>query len=636
MSQGYPCDKHPRHATTNAKERKHKPLGILIGLEKVSHEWPGKQVLTEQTIGVNEGDRIGIVGRNGDGKSTLLDLIAHSIEPDSGTITYRNGITVGFLGQSDHLDDEDTVIHAVVGDIPEYEWASDAHVRQILDELLGDVDRQAHIKELSGGQRRRCDLARVLMGSWDVLIMDEPTNHLDVQAITWLAEHLKRRWQPGQGALLVVTHDRWFLDEVCEHMWEVHDGVIDPFEGGYSAYIQQRVERQRQAAVMEERRQNVLRKELNWLAHGAKARSSKPKFRIEAARALIANDPPLRNEIELKRLAVGRLGKRVIEMKNVTAAYGDTTILEGIDWLIGPGERIGILGENGAGKSTLLQLMTGKFLPKTGFVKIGKSVKFGILSQNLDFVHQHDDWRMSELVASFKNYVMLDGKLTSAEQLLERLGFERREWPTFIKDLSGGQLRRLAIMCVLLDEPNVLVLDEPGNDLDTDMLAILEDLLDTWPGNLILVTHDRYLMERVTDDQYAILGTRLRHVPGGVDEYLQLLDQQRRQASAGETSNISASQGSPLVQASAAEKEPVAASSQLSNKERRELKKRYDALERKLGKLEGEPDRLRTEMASIDPTDFQALTDAQAHIQEVEDQISQLEDEWLELGERLS
>lgn len=609
-------------------------MGILIGLEKVSHEWPGKQVLEGQTIGVNEGDRIGIVGRNGDGKSTLLDLIARTIRPDAGSITYRNGISVGFLGQTDRLDDADTVIHAVVGDLPEYEWASDPKVRRILDELLADVDRDALVGSLSGGQRRRCDLARVLMGTWDVLIMDEPTNHLDVQAITWLAGHLRTRWQPGTGALLVVTHDRWFLDEVCLGMWEVHDGLIDPFEGGYSAYVQQRVERQRQAAVMEERRQNVLRKELNWLAHGAKARSSKPKFRVEAARALIADDPPLRNEIELKRLAVGRLGKRVIEMRNVSATYGDRAILSDVNWLIGPGERIGILGENGAGKSTLLRLMCGRLLPTTGYVKVGKSVKFGILSQNLDFVHAHDDWRMSELVASFKNYVLMDGKLTSAEQLLERLGFERREWPTYIRDLSGGQLRRLAIMCVLLDEPNVLVLDEPGNDLDTDMLAVLEDLLDTWPGNLLLVTHDRYLMERVTDDQYAILDGRIRHVPGGVDEYLSLLGQRDRARAAGEGASDPkgglATTQSPEAEAAASD------ARQLSNRERREVKKRYDAVERRIAKLEGEPDRLRARMSSLDPTDYQALQEAQDQIAQVEEELSDLEDEWLSLADQLA
>jgi ATPase subunit of ABC transporter with duplicated ATPase domains len=602
-------------------------LGILIGCEHLSQEWPGKQVLKDQTIGINEGERIGIVGKNGDGKSTLLELIARRIEPDDGTVTYRNGIAVGMLAQEDSLNDDDTVERAVVGDVPEYVWASDPRVRSILDELLGDVDWHAKVGELSGGQRRRCDLARVLVGTWDVILMDEPTNHLDMGAITWLANHLKHRWQPGQGALLVVTHDRWFLDEVCEHMWEVHDGVIEPFEGGYSAYIQQRVERQRQAAVTEERRQNTLRKELNWLAHGAKARTSKPKFRIDAAMALLANDPPLRNTTELKRLAVSRLGKQVIEMKNVSAGYGDRKVLDGIDWLIGPGDRVGILGENGAGKSTLLKVMSGRMLPSSGFVKIGKSVRFGILSQHLDQLAEKDDWRVQELLSTFKKYYEVDGKPQTPEQLLERLGFERREFPTFIKDLSGGQRRRLSILCVLLREPNVLILDEPGNDLDTDMLAVLEDLLDTWPGTLILVSHDRYLMERVTDDQYALIGGHLRHVPGGVDEYLSLLNVSiQNQNSTGVTSGATVGDGTA---------KQATQPGGLTNAERRELKKRFDAVSRKLQKKQGEPDRLRAKMAQIDASDYQGLMDAQRDVDAAEAELDELETEWIELSDKL-
>ena len=603
-------------------------MGILIGCEHVSHEWPGKQVLKDQTIAVNEGERIGVVGRNGDGKSTLLDIIARTVEPDGGTVTYRNGIHVGFLGQTDALSDGETVRHAIVGDAPSYEWASDARIRSVMDELVGDLDLDARIGRLSGGQRRRCDLARVLVGTWDVILMDEPTNHLDVRVIAWLAAHLKGRWRAGEGALLVVTHDRWFLDEVCEHMWEVHDGAIDPFEGGYSAYIQQRVERARQAAAMEERRQNVLRKELNWLAHGARARSSKPRFRVEAARALLADDPPLRNEIKLRHLAVSRLGKQVIEMRNVSAGYGDDVVLHDVDWLIGPGDRIGILGENGAGKSTLLSLMTGRLLPLTGLVKIGRTVRFGILSQNLDALHAKDDWRMSEVVAGYRHYVVIDGKEVSCEQLLERLGFERREWPTLVRDLSGGQLRRLAIMCVLLDEPNVLVLDEPGNDLDTDMLAVLEDLLDGWPGTLILVTHDRYLMERVTDDQFAILDGTVRHVPGGVDEYLSLLKESMQGGrSVPARGDVAADGGLDVARTHRA---PT-----LPNRERRELKRRLDAVERRLAKLREEPGRLRRELMEVDPANYQALMDKQAELGSVEREIASLEDEWLGLSERL-
>ena len=464
------------------------------------------------------------------------------------------------------------------------------------------------------------------MGTWDVILMDEPTNHLDMQAIQWLAEHLKRRWPAGEGALLVVTHDRWFLDEVCEHMWEVHDREVTPFEGGYSAYIQQRCERDRQAAVTEERRQNTLRKELNWLAHGAKARTSKPKFRIDAARELIANDPPLRNPLELKRLAVSRLGKKVITMKGASFTYpgAQKPVIDDVDWLIGPGDRYGILGANGAGKSTLLKLMTGRLKPTKGSVGIGASVKFGWMSQHLDALSDKEDWRILEILSRYKHSYLVGGKMLSPTQLCERLGFEQRELQSFVSDLSGGQRRRLALLCVILDEPNVLVLDEPGNDLDTDMLAVLEDLLDSWPGTLLVVSHDRYLVERVTDDQFALIDGHVRHVPGGVDEYLRL---------ASEAEASAASPQSDAADASAQAKKPQAEG--LSNAERRELKKRYDAVSRKLEKLEGEPDRLRAAMAGIDPSNYAELMDAQAKVDECLAQKDALEEEWLDLADKL-
>lgn len=599
-------------------------MGILIGLEHVGHEWPGKRVLEDQTIGINEGERIGIVGRNGDGKSTLLEIVGHVLEPDEGTVTWRRGISVGYLGQADQLGDNEPVRCAIFGDVPEYTWASDARIRAILDELVGDLDLDGLVGELSGGQRRRVDLCRVLCHTWDVVLMDEPTNHLDLAAIEWLADHLKRRWPEGEGALLVVTHDRWFLDEVCEHMWEVHDRRVEPFEGGYSAYIQQRVERERQAAVIEERRQNTLRKELNWLAHGAKARTSKPKFRIEAARALIANDPPLRNPLELKRLAVSRLGKQVIEMKDVSFSYpGGPRVIDGVDWLIGPGDRYGILGANGAGKSTLLALMTGALEPTSGTVKIGASVRFGFMSQHLDALGEKDGWRVLEVLGRYKRSYLVGGKMQSPTQLIERLGFEQRELQNFIRDLSGGQRRRLALLCVILEEPNVLVLDEPGNDLDTDMLAVMEDLLDSWPGTLLVVSHDRYLMERVTDDQYALIDGRVRHVPGGVDEYLRLLGQ--KDAAARPVPSDQPRTDGPS--------RPAATG--LTNQERRELKKRFDAVSRKLEKTSGEPDRLRAEMAAVDASDYAALMAAQEALDACLAEREALEDEWLELSERL-
>jgi len=598
-------------------------VGILIGCEHVSHEWPGKRVLADQTIGINEGDRIGIVGRNGDGKSTLVSLISHQLEPDSGQVVWRNGITVGTLAQTDSLADDDTVRHAVVGDTPEYLWASDPRIRGILDELIGDLDWEGVVGELSGGQRRRCDLARLLMGTWDVICMDEPTNHLDMHAIRWLAGHLKNRWVDGRGALLVVTHDRWFLDEVCDHMWEVHDTCVDPFEGGYSAYVQQRVERDRQAQVIEERRQNTLRKELNWLSHGAQARSSKPKFRIDAAMTLLANDPPLRNPIELKRMAVSRLGKQVIEMKDVSFSYpgNPEKVIDDVTWIVGPGDRFGILGANGAGKSTLLSLMSGKQQPTSGTIRIGKSVRFGWMSQNLDDLAERDDWRVLEVLGRYRSTYYIDDKPQSPTQLLERLGFDKREFTNFVRDLSGGQKRRLALLCVLLDEPNVLVLDEPGNDLDTDMLAVVEDLLDTWPGTMLVVSHDRYLMDRVTDDQYALVDGRVRHVPGGVDEYLALLDERRADA--------------PTAKPERAEAESVADAPAMSNSERRELKKRLDAVSRKLEKMQGAPDEVRERMSHTPTSDYEALMALQQELEDTVVQVGELEDEWLGLSDAL-
>ena len=619
-------------------------MGILVGCEQISMEWPGKKVLTNQTIGVNEGDRIGVVGKNGDGKSTLLDLIAHRIEPDSGNVIWRSGIQVGYMGQTDSLSDTQTVCSAVVGDTPEYEWASDARIRKIIDELIGDLDWNGLVGELSGGQRRRCDLARLLVGTWDLMLIDEPTNHLDLHAIQWLANHLKNRWSEGSGALILVTHDRWFLDEVCDHMWEVHDGMIDPFDGGYSAYIQARVERDRQAAVMEERRQNTLRKELNWLAHGAKARTSKPKFRIDAAMELLAEDPPLRNTLELKRMAVSRLGKQVIEKNapsiadidsNAQAAGVDSQVdvIKHVEWLIGPGDRYGILGENGAGKSTLLELMTQQLQPTSGLVKVGKSVKFGWLSQQIDTFTTKETWTVLELLSQYKTSYLVNGKMQSPTQLLESLGFYRREFTNRLQDLSGGQRRRLALLCVLLEEPNVLVLDEPGNDLDTDMLAVLEDLLDSWPGTLLVVSHDRFLIERVTDDQYALIDGHIRHVPGGVDEYLKLVDAAKQEArKSGELSGARGGSGTneERVDGSSRQESVV-----LSNTERRELKKRFDSIERRMDKAQELPKQIKEQMRTADATDAQRLMELQQQLTDAETALTELEDEWLMLAEKL-
>ena len=609
-------------------------MAFLLGCEKARVEFPTKTVFEDVSLGLDEGDRIGVVGKNGDGKSTLLSLLAGIIEPDEGRVIRTRGVRVGVLGQADVLSDDDTVEHAVVGDAPEYEWAGDARVRDIISGLAADIPWQGRIGDLSGGQRRRVDLARLLIGDWDVLMLDEPTNHLDMRAITWLAHHLKARWKHGTGALLVVTHDRWFLDEVCLSMWEVHDRTIDPFEGGFSAYIQQRVERDRQAQVAEQRRQNQLRRELAWLARGAQARSTKPKFRIDAARELIADVPPLRNTLELKRMAVARLGKQVVDLTDVSVRLGGKTVLDDVSWIIGPGDRFGIVGENGAGKTTLLRVVEGALAPSAGRVKIGKTVKFAVLSQHLDNLVKLGSDRVREVIGRYSRRVMLDGKEATPAQLLERLGFTRDDLNEPVCDLSGGQKRRLALMLILLDEPNVLILDEPGNDLDTDMLAQVEDLLDGWPGTLLLVTHDRYLMERVTDNQYALINGKIRHLPRGVDEYLELAGRTTDERGGVVASSSGKASASKQPSTSAGEL-AAGAALKLSGGEIRALRKSMASAERKMDTLRGKIEGIHQAMTEVDPSDYVKLGDMQREIKQIEAQIEALEEEWMEAAEAL-
>ena len=605
-------------------------MAFMLGCEKVRVDFPTKTVFESVSLGVDEGDRIGIVGRNGDGKSTLLSVMAGMLEPDEGRVLRNGAVRVGVLGQFDKLSDDDTVERAVVGDIPEYEWAGDARIRDIIAGLASDIPWDAKVGTLSGGQRRRVDLVRLLIGDWDILALDEPTNHLDVRAITWLANHLKNRWRAGQGALLVVTHDRWFLDEVCTRMWEVHDRVVEPFEGGFSAYILQRVERDRLAALAEEKRQNALRRELAWLARGPKARGTKPKFRVDAAHELIADVPPLRNELELKRMAMARLGKQVVELKNVTVRFDGkpAPVLDGVDWIIGPGDRYGIVGANGVGKTTLLKVIQGVQAPTSGFVKIGKTVKFAVLSQHLDNLTRFGDDRVRQVISNYTRRMMLDGKEMTPAQLLEKLGFSRADLNEPVCDLSGGQKRRLALMLILLDEPNVLILDEPGNDMDTDMLAAIEELLDAWPGTLLLVTHDRFLMERVTDHQFALIDGHIRHLPRGVDEYLEMSAHAPKPVA-----HAKAPQG-----AAACEGAKAAAAGdgpQLSGGEIRELKKRMRSCENKTNTLRGKIEQAQADMAAADPSDFEALGKFQQQINDFQAQIDELDEQWLEAAEEL-
>ena len=722
-----------------------------LGLEHVSLAFATKNIFTDVTQGVFEGDRIGIVGKNGDGKSTLLHLFKGTQEPDSGRVTMRNGLTFGMLDQRDPLDDNATVREAALEGREDYEWAAETKSREIVEALLGGISLDAKIGSLSGGQRRRADLARLLLKDWDILALDEPTNHLDVVTIHWLAEHLKNRWPSGQGALLLVTHDRWFLDEVCESMWEVHDGVIDPFEGGYSAYMLQRVERDRQADVRETKRRNLARKELAWLTRGARARSTKQKFHVKAARELIADVPPVRNTLELKQMATSRLGKQVVDLIDVTQIFEHTQgeadidaidpdvaemessasrvdvvpamyaepqahgsvevavddltdprlvdagvpearqaaaqaeqdaqqqaqsqasqensdeteaaevtsaaqkvtvtgrkILDDVTWLIGPGDRFGIVGANGAGKSTLLKILDGTITPTAGHVNIGKTVKFAVLSQRLDELEKLGKYKIKEVLSRYKPSYIVDGKETTPGQMMERLGFESAQLMTPIKDLSGGQKRRMQLLLILLDEPNVLIMDEPGNDLDTDMLAVMEDLLDTWPGTLIVVSHDRYLLERVTDQQFALIGGKIRHLPGGVQDYLDMTeaikngkdpfaDEKTGKAGKASKGGNAAASASVVGDSSSvsADGDSTTSAPKLTGKAFHEASKRVAAIERKLAKLEEQKADLEAQMAAHDPSDYEGLGKLNEQLQALTDESESLEMEWMELSEQL-
>ena len=623
-------------------------MAHLLGAEALHLEVPTKTVFDSVTIGVAEGDRIGIVGRNGDGKSSLLMMLAGRREPDSGQVTMRGGTTIGVLDQADVFDDGETVGHAIVGDRPEHEWAGDPRAREVIAGLVADLDWEAPLDGLSGGQRRRVALARLLVGDDEILFLDEPTNHLDVEGIAWLAEHLKRRWPRGQGALLVVTHDRWFLDEVCTATWEVHDRIVEPFEGGYAAYILQRVERDRQAASIEQKRQNLARKELAWLRRGAPARTSKPKFRIDAANALIEDVPEIRDAVSLRSLAVARLGKEVVNLVDAGVSYGDRVVLEDVEWLLAPGERTGILGVNGAGKSTLLGLISGDIEPTSGRVKRGKTVKVATLTQRLDELEEHLNDPVRVVIGRLRTSFTVGSGSKAQDltpgQMLERMGFSSAQLSTPVKDLSGGQKRRLQLLLILLDQPNVLILDEPTNDLDTDMLAAMEDLLDSWPGTLIVVSHDRYFLERVTDQQYAILSRRLRHLPGGVEEYLQLRTAEERakaqdrdraaagKAAAGAGSGSGSGAGSGPGSGSAPR---AGAKPALSGAELRAAEKELASVERKMSRLQSDIDKGRTGLAELDQTDYQLLNAEMAKITALEDEVAALEERWLELSEAL-
>ena len=611
-------------------------MAHLLGAESLHLEFPTRVIFDNVTIGLDEGDRIGIVGRNGDGKTTLMRMLSGRLEPDEGRVTRRNGVRLGMLDQADELDGSKTVHETVIGDIDEHVWAGDPKVRDVIAGLAADIPWEAKVGDLSGGQRRRVALAALLIGDWDVIFLDEPTNHLDVEGISWLAGHLKRRWGTNAGGLLVVTHDRWFLDEICTATWEVHDRLIEPFEGGYAAYILQRVERDRMAAASESKRQNLMRKELAWLRRGAPARTTKPKFRIDAANALIADVPEARDSVSLSSMAMQRLGKDVVDLEDVTVTYQvtdpasgsttDKTVLKDLTWRIAPGERTGILGVNGAGKSTLLSLVSGTLLPTKGRVKRGKTIKVATLTQQLAELEDVWNERVSTVIGRHKSTYVAGGKEMTPTQMLERVGFTSTQLSTPVKDLSGGQKRRLQLLLILLSEPNVLILDEPTNDLDTDMLAAIEDLLDTYPGTLLVVSHDRYLLERVTDQQYAVMEGNFRHLPRGVDQYLELRTQQLK-GSSGNASGAAA--GAP--DATAAKAKPKLGGAELRNSQ-----KEHAAAGRKIAKLQDQIAELHQRMAAHDQSDFAGLGALVGEQQALQEALDTVETRWLELDELLS
>ncbi|GAA3837379.1 ABC-F family ATP-binding cassette domain-containing protein [Sphaerisporangium flaviroseum] len=596
----------------------------LVNLESVFHAYGPNPLLGEVSLGIEAGDRIGVVGRNGDGKTTLISVIAGTVKPHGGRVTHNRGLRIGFLSQRDDLDPELTVREVVLGDRAEHEWAGDQAVREILANLLGDIELPAKIGELSGGERRRTALARLLIEEHDLVILDEPTNHLDIEAIAWLAGHLSTR----RSALLVVTHDRWFLDAVSTRTWEVVDGTVQRYEGGYAAYVLAKAERARIAQATEDRRQNLMRKEIAWLRRGPPARTSKPKFRIDAAQALIANEPPARNTVELVKFASARLGKTVYDLDQITLHAGGPgegpLVLDRCTWQFGPGDRVGLIGVNGSGKSSVLRLLADAVRPDSGKIVRGKTVRLAHLSQEL--AELDPTRRVLETVEEIRKFIQVGKREWTASQLLERLGFRGDAQWKVIGDLSGGERRRLQLLRLLMDDPNVLLLDEPTNDLDIETLNELEDLLDAWPGTLILVSHDRYFLERVTDRCVALLGDgSLSLLPGGVDEYLQ-----RRSSGTALTARAGSSPSGGAPSGEAPRPEP----SGMSTKELREAQKELSKLERQLDKISGRETVLHAAMADA-ASDYAKLASLDAELKELRSQKESIEVEWMELAERL-
>jgi ATP-binding cassette subfamily F protein uup len=596
----------------------------LVNIESVSKAYGTRALLDGVSLGLAEGDRIGVVGRNGGGKSTLLKLLAKTEQPDAGRVVHSGNAHLVVVGQHDELDPAATIRAQLLGGREEHEWAGQSQIRDVLTGLFGGIGAPGFaqgldtvVGPLSGGERRRIALAKALIepDASDLLILlDEPTNHLDVEGIAWLAGHLKQR----RSALFVVTHDRWFLDEVCDHTWEVAGGQVHAYEGGYSAFVLARAERARVAEADWDRKQNLLRKELAWLRRGAPARTSKPKFRIEAANVLIDTEPPARDSAELTRFASARLGRTVYELEDVTYRVGEgetqRTLLQQVTWQLGPGERVGLVGVNGAGKTSLLRLLTGVVPPASGRVVTGVTVKPAVLSQEITEVDPN--LKVLKAVEEIKTSIDLGkGREMTASQLLERFGFTGDKQWTPVGELSGGERRRLQLLRLLMGEPNVLLLDEPTNDLDIDTLQALEDLLDGWPGSLLVISHDRYFLERATDHVVALLGDgTLRMLPGGVDEYLQ------RRAAA------KAASAPPAAAATSAS--PTASAS----KDQRAAQKELSRIERRLDKISAQEKELHDRMA-VAATDYEKVAELDGKLRELTEERERLEEEWLMLAD---
>lgn len=610
----------------------------LLACERVSLALGTRQLLDEVSLGIGTGDRIGVVGRNGDGKSTLLRVLAGIQEADDGRVTRVGGLSVAMLSQDDSLDPASRVHDAVVGDRAEHEWAADSRVRDILDGLLGGVGfagvggPDATVGPLSGGERRRVALARLLIDDPALLLLDEPTNHLDVEGVQWLAAHLVRHRAGSSGAFVVITHDRWFLDEIASRTWEVVDGGVEQYEGGYAAYVLAKNERDRMASVTEERRTNLMRKELAWLRRGPPARTSKPRFRIDAANELIAGEPDPRNSVELVRFATTRLGKDVIDLIDATISFDGRPIVDRQTWRLAPGERTGIVGANGAGKSTLLRAIEGTQPIDAGKRKQGKTVSLAMLTQEVRELEQLDGMRLIDAITDVKSFIMLEGKEVSASSLAKRLGFDGPRQQTRVAQLSGGERRRLQFLRLLMQEPNVLLLDEPTNDLDIETLTSMEDVLDGWAGTLVVVSHDRYLLERMCDRQVALLGDgQIRELPGGVHQFLELRAQQRAGSGVGASATSArAAAAAPGGTASSASGAQDAA--RVDPARTREARKEMGRLERSLSKLVDREKALHDALVSA-AADHARVTSLDAELRTLHDEREELEINWLQAAQ---